>query len=438
MNDSNRRASPAAILCHPSILALAVWAVAWAVWALASEEVLAASRVDSRAGSAAGFWVFATCVAALVAGGLAGSLLWPAGGRRQMETTSLTPLSRLLAAGTLFGGAVWLVRILVRVGGPGALLDLFLGGQSVADLKFAVFTPAQLPPITTMVHFAPAAASLLLVQRRAAGWTRLDVFLFVGLLALGGFRTLVLAERLAALGLGTSVAITWVFTAPAVSTRRLLAYAAAGAAALWFAWSAGEFSRSWLDSEGAGSNPVSVSEFRESLDYSQTRLGAYVFTAVNNGLIIVDESPGQSFPANFVPAAGRLGLLERTNTNVDLYESQLNREFTGESMPGQFYRDVRELAFVLALVCGLVFGIAWRLAWLNSAGGIVLYASTAQVLVDSYRSAYLFDIQGLAGFAAFGLVLLASVKRNRPAGHLAPQPRSGDELLREASPSVAL
>jgi len=83
-------------------------------------------------------------------------------------------------------------------------------------------------------------------------------------------------------------------------------------------------------------------------------------------------------------------------------------------MPGAFYLDAREAAIVLALAYGIIFGLAWRAAALGSPAGIVLYAALSHVLLDSYRSAYLFDLQGVAGFAALALLLLFTSQRQLP------------------------
>ena len=424
-----RRARIVAI--HPAVLLVGVWAFAVPAWYFASANVLDASISGERAGSDHAFLFFSGCLAAFAAGALLAGLAWPGRKPRGLVAAEYPGMGLVAIASSglvLVGGAVWLLRIVIAVGSPRTLLDLFLSGYSVADLKYSVFIPAQLPPVTTLVHLAPAAASMLLVQRKLAGWKRTHWILMLGLVGLAIVRTLVLAERFAGLGLIASVCITLLLTADRLQPKRVLVVSVSAAALLWFAWSAGEFSRSWMDSRDGDSTRFTASNFRASLSYSQDRLGAYLFTAINNGLIIVDKSPGQQFPANFAPVLARAGVPGLTGEigAGDLYTNELSREFTGESMPGKFYLDARDLGIILAAVYGVIFGLAWRAASLASPAGIVLYAALSHVLIDSYRSAYLFDLQGVAGFAAAALVLIGSsrVRKRHPVpGASRPQTR---------------
>lgn len=429
--DGGRRARMAMI--HPAVILGGVWAMALPAWCFASDTVLAASISGQRAGSVRAFLFFGGCLAAFALGSLLAGMAWPGRAPRKLVATEhpgMNLVAVVCAVGVLAGGGIWLLRIVMAVGSPMVLLDLFLSGHSVADLKYSVFIPAQLPPFTTLVHLAPAAASMLLVQRKLGGWTRIHWLLMLGLVALAVVRTLVLAERFAGLGLMASVCITLLLTTEHLRPKRVVMVSASVAALLWFAWSAGEFSRSWMDSRDGDSTRFTVSNFRASLSYSQDRLGAYLFTAINNGIIIVDEWPNQEFPANFAPVLARAGVPGLTGKvgAGDLYTNELSREFTGESMPGKFYLDARELGIILALAYGVVFGLAWRAAALASPAGIVLYAAIAHVLVDSYRSAYLFDLQGAAGFAGAALVLLGAsrLSSRRQAASLArPQLGAG-------------
>jgi hypothetical protein len=447
--DHGRQARMVAI--HPAVILGVVWAFAFPAWYFASDKVLAASISGERAGSVHAFLFFAGCLAAFATGSLLAGLAWPSRKTRALvaaDYPGINLIAVVSSATVLAGGAVWLLRIMMAVGSPMVLLDLFLSGHSVAELKYAVFIPAQLPPFTTMVHLAPAAASMLLVQRKLNGWTRIHWFLMLGLVALAIVRTLVLAERFAGLGLMASVCITLLLTTDRLRPRRVFMLSVSLAALLWFVWSAGEFSRSWMDSRDGDSTRFTVSNFRASLSYSQDRLGAYLFTAINNGVIIVDEWPDEQFPVNFMPVLARAGVPGLTGEEGagDLYTNELSREFTGESMPGKFYLDARDLGIVLALVYGAIFGLAWRAASLASPAGIVLYAALSHVLIDSYRSAYLFDLQGVAGFAGAALVLIGAsrLKGRRPLGHPArPQLRASRRqhvLLnwsRRAKPQVA-
>lgn len=401
-----------AVATHPVLALAVVWAVAVPAWALAGESVLEASIAGERASSVRAFLYFLGCLVGFAAGALIAGLAWPRGTAQPLTLERYPGLpfaARAMALATLAGGIIWLARISLLVGSPFTVLELFLSGASVADLKSTVFIPAQLPPFTTLVHLTPAAASLLLVHRRVTGWGRLEWALMAGLVTLAGVRTFLMAERLAGLGLLTAICVTLLFTADRIAAKRVITTAAASLFILWFAWSAGEFSRSWMDSRDGESARFTLANFRASLSYSQERLGAYLFTAVNNGVIIVDEWPGQSFPANFVPLLGRAGVGGEVGAS-DLYNSDLSREFTGESMPGRFYLDAREYGVVLAAVYGVVFGLAWRAATLRSVAGIVLHAALFHVLLDSYRSAYLFDLQGAAAFAGAGIALLASAR----------------------------
>ncbi len=396
---------------HPAVIFAAVWVVAVPAWAFASPDVLAGSISGARATSIRAFLFFAGCIVAFIGGAVFSGAL--PGGRqsRPPEHTGegLVIAARLIAAAAVLGGGLWLFRSSMRVGGPANLLHLFLTGYSIADLKVLVYTPSQFPPFTTMVHLSPAAASLLLYLRSQRGWHRVDRLLFIAVVAVGCFRGLLMAERLAMLGVLSAVVVTLLFTTRNLKPSRVALYAAGGIGLVWFVWSAGEFSRSWIDSGAGDSSGITLSNFVSSLSYSQTRLGQYLFTAINNGVIIVNEWPGQSFPANFAPPLNSLGLpgLDGGAGAQDLYRSALSREFTGESMPGAFYLDAREFGFALALVYGVFFGLAWRSAVRLSPAGIVLYASTVMIILDSYRSAYLFSTQGIAGMAAAGLVYAA-------------------------------
>ena len=199
--------------------------------------------LDASHATAAGS--IAVCVFALYRWLTAGAIRWRISAAPFSPVLNPSSDARtIVAVLTLFGGLVWLARISMLVGGPLALVRLFFDGSSVADLKSAVYIPAQLPPITTMVHLAPAAASMLVVQRRLGnGWKRIELLLFVAILALAALRSLVLAERLAAVGVAAAVAVTWVICSQDLSPRRVFTLAAAGVAILWFAWSAGESGR---------------------------------------------------------------------------------------------------------------------------------------------------------------------------------------------------
>lgn len=398
-------------LIHPVTVMAAVWAVAVPAWAFAGDQVLAASITGERAGSVHAFLYFAGCLAGFAVGALLGGIAWPRRRPAGIDPSNWPGMNGVAIACTLvvlFGGLVWLVRITQAAGSPLALVDLFVSGRSVINLKSEFYTPAELPPITTLVHLAPAAASMLLIQRRIRGWDRLHWLLMAGLVALSAVRTLVLAERLAGLAMLAAILTTLLLTSRQVPRRKVAVVSLASVGLLWLAWSAGEFARSWMDTRDGNDKNLTLSNFVESMSYSQERLGAYLFTAINNGVIIVENWPGQEFPANFAPVLARAGVGSGQGGAGDLYNSELSREFTGESMPGRFYLDARDFGIALTVVYGLVFGLAWRAATLGSAAGIVLYASILPILLDSYRSAYLFDLPGVAGFGAAGAVLLAS------------------------------
>lgn len=403
---------------HPAMVMAFTWGIALLAWRFASPAVVEATAITGeRAGSMHAFWYFAGCLGLFGAGAVAASFAWPTKGRATTTSAAYPGLAGLaiwLAVATLAGGAVWGARIVLLAGSPLGLARLFLGGESVADLKFSIAIPAQLPPFTTLVHLTPAAASVLLLQRRAGGWTRLHWLLMAGLALLSVVRTFLLAERYAGLGFASSVGFTLLLTSRAMSWRRLAGLGFAGAVLGWFAWSGGEFTRSYMDSRDGEASTFTFANFRASLSYSQERLVAYVFTAIDNGVVIVEQSPGQAFPANFAPVLARAGLHGQVGAG-DLYESALSPEFTGESMPGRFYLDARDAGVVLALLYGIVFGLAWRAAALGRPAGIVLYAGLSPVLLDSYRSAYLFDLQGLAAFGGAALVLVLAVPRGRSA-----------------------
>ncbi|MBI5947803.1 MAG: hypothetical protein HY875_06680 [Chloroflexi bacterium] len=409
----------------------AVWVIAVPAWMFASPDVLAGSISGERATSTKALLFFSACILAFLLGAVAAGTI--GGGRpaRQPRPAGdgLVLAARLIALAAVLGGGFWLFRSSMRVGGPANLLHLFLTGYSIADLKVLVYTPSQFPPFTTMVHLSPAAASLLLYLRSQRGWHRVDRLLFIAVVAVGCFRGLLMAERLAMLGVLSAIVVTLLLTARDLKPSRVALWAAGGAGLVWFVWSAGEFSRSWIDSGAGDSSGVTVSNFVSSLSYSQTRLGQYLFTAINNGIIIVNEWPGQSFPANFAPPLNSLGPpgLGGGAGAQDLYRSALSREFTGESMPGAFYLDAREFGFALALVYGVFFGLAWRSAVRLSPAGIVLYASTVMIILDSYRSAYLFSTQGIAGMVAAAVVYAALHAPARRIAH-----RGAREAVRRA------
>jgi hypothetical protein len=411
------------ILLHPAVIMGAVWAVVVPAWWLAPDDVLATSISGDRAGSLRAGVFFSACLLMFIVGSVASGMLFQSRAFRLVtagtKAGGIGTAATVIAGLTLFGGIVWILRIALVVGGLPALMNVFLAGDSVAQLKSQVYTPAQLPPITTMVHLAPAAASILLIHRRlSGGWSRFHLILFIGVLGITAIRTLALAERLAGLGVLSAIVLTLLLTSDALKVRRLLLAGIVSLGLLWFAWSAGEFSRSWMDSRDGAEAEVSFENFKSSLSYSQMRLQAYLFTAINNGVIIVDEWPGQEFPSHFAPASGRVPGVASSSRVSDLYDARhLNREFTGLSMPGTFYLDAREMGVVLALMYGLIFGLVWRAASLGSIAGTMLYASIVQVLLDSYRSAYLFDIQGIAAFAAvLAVLLLASPAPRKVSG----------------------
>lgn len=396
-------------LLHPAVVFSGVWAIALLAWLFAPAAVRQEAISGTRSGSTHAFVYIAACLVAFVAGAVAGGLVLPS--RRPAPLTctgypGLRGVARICALAPLFGGAIWMARATLLVGSPQALAQMFLNGQSVVDLKSAVFNPAELAPFTTLVHLSPPAVSMLLLNRKLAGWSRFDRLLMAGLILLAMLRTFVLAERVAGLGVAAAIAVTLILTADKLHPRRVAGLGFVGLVVVWFAWSGGEFTRSYMDKNGSAEADLSIANFRSSLTYSQERLGVYLFSAVDNGVVIINESPGQAFPANFAPVLARLpGVSAQPGAGM-LYESSLNREFTGESMPGKFYLDARDLGVVLALAYGVVFGITWRLAALKSPAGIVLYAGLMHVLLDTYRSAFLFDLQGIACFAAAGLLLL--------------------------------
>ena len=404
--------SPRLLLLHPAVIVATIWAIAAIAWYSAPEDVLATAVSGERAGSLRGAAFIAGVTAAVMAGSVAVSL-----GLRARTLPEPSPEQRrrfaqvatIVAVAAVAGGLVWLARITSLAGGPLGLWSLFSSGRSVVELKATVYTPAELPPLTTLVHLSPAAASMLLLRRRFEGWTSTSAFLLAALVLIAGVRTIVLAERLAGLGLLAAIAVTLILTAPQLPLRRIALWGAAGVAAVWVAWSAGEFSRSWIYSRPGSSGEVSLANFTSSLSYSQTRLHAYLFTAINNGLIIIDEWERQEFPANFAPALGRAGLpgLPDGSASRRLYESDLSAEFTGESLSGKLFLDARELGVVLALAYGVAFGLAWRAAVAGSPAGVVLYAGLSIVLIDSYRTALLLDLQGLSAMAAAAMALVA-------------------------------
>jgi len=180
-----------------------VWLAALVTWALAPREVLDASHVDARAGSLHSFLVVLGCLAAFAVGSVLASLVAPRSPVRLLPVIpnpGFATTTNLVSMAAISGGAIWFLRINLAAGGPGPLLGLFRSGLSLSDLKTLVFNPAELPPLTTLVHFAPAAASMLVVQRRLGGWTRGQRLCLLGVLAVAGIRTLLLSERLAGLG----------------------------------------------------------------------------------------------------------------------------------------------------------------------------------------------------------------------------------------------
>ena len=412
------------LMLHPAVLILAVWAVAVAFWATAPASVVEDSTVaGQRAASGHAIAYFAGCLGAFVlASVLAGVMAKrPASGAGPVAPLDHSPARALrqaalgISMAAVFGGFVWFLRAGMLVGGPIELLRAYGGGSGVA-LKLEVVGPAQLAPVTTMVHLSPAAVGALLYYRQTRGWQRTERLLFAGLIAVTVVRATLFAERLAAMAVVSAGIVTVVICAQQLDGRRFLRWVVIGACVSWVAWTTGEFFRSFRDTRPPGqSTAFTPANYLSSWSYSSNRLGAYVFSAIDNGIIIVEEWPTQVFPRQTSGTLVAMGVPAAGTDAPDLFNSSLDPEFTGKTLFGSFFMDARDFGILLAALFGAFFGFAWRAAARGSVAGIVMYAATVQVVLDSYRMNYLLGTAGLV--AIFGaLTILAATETDKRRG----------------------
>ncbi len=403
------------VAIHPATLLGAVWLFALGFWLIAPQSVIDESATGHRTESMRALAYFAACMAAFVLTAVVAGMVLGAGRRPRQEpartedrrTGALRRAAAIISLTAIGGGALWFLRASLLVGSPVALLTEYTSAGSGVRLKDEVVNPAELAPFTTMVHLSAGAAALLVYIRQTHGWRTTERLLFLGVVVVTILRATLFAERLAAMAVVSAGVVAYVFCTPRLDAARVLRWTLLAAAAFWLAWATGEFFRSWRDTRAPGeSTAFTAGNFLSSWSYSSVRLGAYAYTAIDNGIIIVDQWPTQVFPRETSPPLASAGF---PNVGVDppnLFDSTLDPQFTGTTLFGSFYMDAREFGIVLAALFGLFFGLAWKAAALGSPPGIVLYAATVQVILDSYRMNYLLNSPGLVAIGGAAVVFV--------------------------------
>jgi hypothetical protein len=361
------------------------------------------------------FWLGIYSMGLLVSGILIGRLIVP-----RRDLVSLLEKERALRVLTMLGAITILAYVLLLgsvVIDYTLVVSLLRGDPSAAsNLRDAM---GRIPGITSFVQFGVpylVFVSVLVSMTSLRLPTRLWVMTGV-VFGLTFVRAIVASERLALIEALAAVAIVPIAYRWRATTFRALA-PFIGILAIFLAFAAGEYVRSWQYYQAYNDSYWS---------FITQRFYGYFSTSINNGagayLMYGSWAPRPEITVGWFTKFPVIGSILFPPPKITLMDQFLNTYATPEfNNPGGLYAAFLDFHFVPASVLmtmlGVVIGMVHRLFLNKSLAGLLLYPVVFLGITDLIRIVYIIDTRTLPIFIGVAVVVWAVRAKQAPRDRL--------------------
>lgn len=428
------------LLLSPPVLIGGPYLLALLLYFTSPEPLLVFCRVKKPAADIGNIFVllaFITVMAGSVLGMLVGRITIPHKTYSSRSTNILFLLFLISAALAIVACAletiiIW--RLVKAVGGVDKFLSL-IRYMSFTEMAGKFKEHSFIRGVTTFVHLGTAASVL---SGYVAGQTRSrSKLLFLFSLIIPSVywiscipRTIILAERLALIvpiiGFTTAYIIARLHST-SLSGRKILLIPIVTLVMFGGIWLAGVVTRPirfYKDNQAAFNRLVGKRVKPNSVSgvirYSQLRLGAYLYTSINNQAHLVKHLKERThFYYSFKWLCRGLGLMRDKWQPVLRREKQLRKrlpqmhpEYTSFGAAGYLFTDQGWLAIGYMGIIGVLLGFLFMAVIRKTLWGSLIYPLCVPPMLDMYRSHMLGDSRFTIPFLVIlGIVIILLLKK---------------------------